>query len=266
MEPGFGLGLIFGPAIGGLVAGGDLASANFMTVALVAGSMSLLSLIGTYFLLPESLAPENRKPLEGRLIQVKAPNLDALQGRTTLFLLIGTTLLTYSALTLMTSVLPLWANRTLDFSPREVGYIFTYVGAVSAFVQGVAIGKLSKLFGDENLVSFGILTLGIGLTLLCFTDNNLSLAAALTVMSFGSACMGPALTSLVSKEAHESERGIVLGIYQSAHSLGRVIGPMLSGVFFAQISVIAPFWIGAIALVPGFAIALRVKQLRQAAA
>ena len=137
-----------------------------------------------------------------------------------------------------------------------MGYLFGYVGVVSVATQLLAVALLTKLLGEWRLVQAGIISMVLGLLLMGLVENVFFLAPALTLMTFGSGICNPALSSLVSKEAAADERGVLLGIYQSAGSFGRVLGPLISGVLFAQVAMIAPFMFAAIVLLPGLVMAV----------
>lgn len=252
----FGLGLIFGPAIGGGIASANFGQATFLITALVAGGMSLLASLGVYFFLPESLPLSDLQPMKRWLPKLKMPNLDVARARPVLSLLIVLYILIMMSITLSTSILTLWVAYELDYGAQEVGYLFAYVGVVSVATQLLAVNRLTRLLGEWRLVQAGMVSMALGLLLMGLVDDAVLLAPALTFMTFGSGICNPALTSLVSKEATADERGVLLGIYQSAGSFGRIMGPLISGVLFAQVAMIAPFMFAAIVLLPGLVMAV----------
>lgn len=252
----FGMGLIFGPAIGGGIASANFGQATFFITALVAGGMSLLASLGVYFFLPESLALSDRQPMKRWLPEPKMPNLDIARARPILSLLIVLHILVMMSITLSTSILTLWVAYELDYGAQEVGYLFAYVGVVSVATQLLAVNRLTRSWGEWRLVQAGIVSMALGFLLMGLVDNAVLLAPALTLMTFGSGICNPALSSLVSKEATADERGVLLGIYQSAGSFGRVVGPLMSGVLFAQVAMIAPFIFAAVVLLPGLVLAV----------
>ena len=252
----FGMGLIFGPVLGGGIASANLGDITFLVTALVAGGMSLLASLGVYFFLPESLPASDRQPMKRWLPEPKMPNFDPVFNRPRLSLLIVIYILVMMSITLNTSIMTLWVAYELDYGGREVGYLFGYVGVISVATQLLAVARLTKLLGEWRLVQAGIVSMVLGLLLMGLVENVFFLAPALTLMTFGSGICNPALSSLVSKEATANERGVLLGIYQSAGSFGRVLGPLISGVLFAQVAMIAPFIFAAIVLLPGLVMAV----------
>jgi len=54
----------------------------------------------------------------------------------------------------------------------------------------------------------------------------------------------PTLASLVSQFSPDEMRGSVMGVYQSAGSLARILGPLWAGVWF-HLTPTLPFWTAA---------------------
>lgn len=250
----FGLGFIFGPVIGGLLAGPDMESANFLLPALVAAFLTTIALISVIFTLPESLSEEVRERIR---TQPKAPLSQrvglAFRRRTlVLIVVIGFTLT--MAWALLETTLGLWANRVLGMGPQGIGLTLTYVGVIGVIIQGGLIGMLTKKFGERKLVAAATGFLLGGYGFLAAAEQMTLLIIGMTLLAIGNGLSNPSLSSLVSKEAKETERGSVLGLYQGASSLARVVGPLYAGFVFAQFGPSAPFLIAAICMVPVLAI------------
>jgi DHA1 family tetracycline resistance protein-like MFS transporter len=142
----------------------------------------------------------------------------------------------------MESTFALWALQQFGWGPRQVGYVFAFVGVLSALLQGGLIGRLAKRFGEERLVLAGLALLGLGLLLMPFARALDWLGLALSALAIGLGLTQPCLTALVSRRAASEEQGEVLGVTQSAGSLSRVLGPMAAGWFFASFGRASPFW------------------------
>lgn len=248
----FGLGFIFGPVIGGLLAGSDLETANFLLPALVAASLTIVALIGVIFVLPESLSADAREQIR---LQPKVSFSDRLRKtfqRKTLVLIVTIGFVVTMAWALLETVLALWANRILELGPQDIGLLLTYVGVIGVVVQGGLIGVLTKKFGERMLVAAAAAFLFCGYAVLAAAQGWSLLIAGMTFLAVGNGLSNPSLSSLVSKEADETERGAVLGVYQAASSLARVAGPMYAGFVFVQIGPAAPFMIAAACMAPAF--------------
>ncbi|NKB44397.1 MAG: MFS transporter [Alphaproteobacteria bacterium] len=260
----FGLGFIFGPVIGGVLAGSDIETANFLLPALVAASLTTVALLGVIFVLPESLSQEVRDQIRDRpkiLVRLKikaAFNRRAL----TLIVLIGFGIT--MAWALLETTLALWANSILDLGPRDIGLLLTYVGIIGVIIQGGMIGPLTKRFGEQVLVGTAVCFLFGGYGFLAAAQDWTFLIVAMTFLAIGNALANPSLSSLVSKEADETERGSVLGVYQGASSLARVAGPMYAGLVFVQLGPAVPFVIAAACMLPTLAMVFMLPRHTQA--
>ena len=88
---------------------------------------------------------------------------------------------------------------------------------------------------------------------------------ACAILAAGFSLFNPSLPSLVSQEAADHERGVVLGTYQGLTSLSRAIGPAFSGVVFARLGTAAPFLVGVGLVVPGLLLMLFLPRHRASA-
>ncbi|MGB1875663.1 MAG: MFS transporter [Rhodospirillaceae bacterium] len=244
------LGFILGPAIGGLLAGGDPENANLSLVAFVAGGTSFLALIGTIFFLPESLSDELREKIAQRPKMSRVAQFKVVSARGALLTLFGAALIFAAAESVFTTTFPLFANDSLGLGPREVGLILSFAGVVMVIMQMKAIGPLSKRFGELNLITTGCFIYAAGLALVATAGGLPQLLIAQIFLPIGISIVNPSLASLVSKECADTERGVAMGLYQSVGSLGRGMGPIYSGTLFGQISIYAPYVYSIASMVP----------------
>ena len=158
----FGLGFIIGPALGGLLAGDDRATADVEMPAWVAAGLSLLGIVRRRTILPESLRAE------GRRLRPAGPSRFGSRGAAPpeLGRLILIFFLVISPCRHGEHVFALWATEQFAWGPRQVGYVFAYVGVLSAIMQGGLIGLLTRRFGEERLLLCGLALIAAGLLVL----------------------------------------------------------------------------------------------------
>jgi len=130
--------------------------------------------------------------------------------------------------------------------PRQVGYVFAYVGVLSAILQGGLIGHLARRFGEERLLLCGLVLIGAGLLVLPLSRDMAALGLGVSGLALGMGLTQPSLNSLISRRAGREEQGEVLGVSQSAGSLSRVLGPAAAGLLFSEFGRNAPFFWGAV--------------------
>lgn len=219
-----GMGMIFGPATGGL-----LGHYSFSLPFFVAGGLALLLLPFTWIFLPESLKQTNtdgsgRKRAKLTLQVLKDP----------LFALFSFNFVLSFTMSMFESTFALLAAAKVGFGPRDMGITFAILGIFAVIVQGGLIGKLVKKFGDAKLVNTGSLLCALGLLLIIISADDKSiifLVSSTVIFMVGNSLMVPTSSSLVSKQSTQGQ-GVSLGLFQSFASLGRILGPVTGGALF----------------------------------
>lgn len=244
----FGLGFILGPAIGGILAGSDPLNADYTSPALAAAGLSAVALIAGIFQLKESLAPEVRaelrsQPRKKRLRQF----LDALTLPHVGLLMALGFLATFVFAGLETTF-AMWSRRTYGWGPEQNGWIFAYVGLLSAALQGGLIGRLAKRFGEANLIAQGAAALAIGIGLIPFATELWILLIVLSVAAYGFSVITPALNSLISLQVPDTEQGGIMGVTRSVTTMARVLGPAFAGLVFLSFGRDWPYFTGAVVM------------------
>ena len=244
----FGLGFIAGPAIGGALAGADPAHADFQTPAFAAAGLSFLALILALIRLKESLSPEIRAstasgpPGKGRW------KFTAALRHPRVGLLILFSFLVTFVFAGMEATFPMWSRRQFGWGPEQTGYVFAFMGLLSAMIQGGLIGRLAQRFGEARLILQGAIALACGVALIPFSDNLPMLLTAMLLLGCGFSVITPSLNSLISLQVGEGEQGGILGIARSATTLARVIGPAWAGLLFSIFGKDWPFYGGALVM------------------
>jgi len=224
----FGLGFIFGPALGGILSGWGIHVPFFFAAALCFANATLL-----YFTLPETVTPDHparQSAAGGRawthvLESFKQPKLGFVLAIYFLFIV---------AFSIMTTSFSLYTMFRFGYGAQHTGYLFAYVGLIAVIIQGGLIGRLVKRFGELPLVIFGALCFAVSLFAVPFVGPAAGGLAALLVgggvFSMGNSLATPALTSLASKSVGPAQQGTVLGVTQSVASLARAVGPSLAAI------------------------------------
>ena len=244
----FGLGFVFGPAVGGLLAGYSLAAPG-----LAAAALSLLNLVGAFFLLPEpaehKAASRSRGRFEALRDEFRKPGI-----RRILFIYLVVTL----AFSAMEATYAFLAQRHFGLAERHVSWVFTYIGVIVVLVQGGLIGPLTRRFGEKRLLVAGSVLQGAALAALPFATGVPGLLLATAPLAFGSGIATPSIMSLLSRYSRAEDQGGTLGIGQSASALGRIIGPLAGTTSFAAWNA-APYLGGAALMAVGAAVASTVS-------
>jgi MFS family permease len=253
----FGMGFIFGPAIGGLIAGNSPDINDFMIVGYASAGITAVAAVAAYFLLPESLTPQRRADAHRARSDMKMT--DVLRAKPVIWALMALTLLVIGSAAMMETTLAFFAHDEFGWGPANVGLSFAAVGLISAALQGGAAGPLAKRFGSSSLAITGVVGYAAGLAGLSIAASSGAMIAALAVMAVGLGLFNPAFQTLTSGATNDGDRGLVMGLTQGASSLGRVIGPAVSGAIYQTLGHRHPFGIGAavmlLALIAAFIVA-----------
>jgi MFS family permease len=166
------------------------------------------------------------------------------------------------AFAMFTSGLPLFSERRLlwhgvPFGPKQLGYIWAFAGFLGIFLQGPALGRLVKRFGEGLLNRVGFAGYACGYLLLGLCHTVPMLIVATMILSIGG-LVRPTLTSLITQAASREEQGIVLGLTQSLTSMAQIVGPLLAG-YLIQHGVLTGWGVTAAAVsAVGLMLALRL--------
>lgn len=205
-----------------------------------AAFLSFCSFLMVLFKLPETVDTSKPREQMFRRPSVFTPGfwrlLSDQKGRTSkgylIPLVVGFFLLSFGESSLY-SAFPLFAEAELGMSAEQVGIQFFYIGIIAVVVQGFFIKSLTDKFSEEKLFMTGNILMVIGLGLIPFSHNMITLALFLGLMALGKSLNTPTITSLISKEADEENVGAVMGAAQGLSGLGRMIGPTWGGALFA---------------------------------
>ncbi|HZK86442.1 MAG TPA: MFS transporter, partial [Syntrophomonas sp.] len=236
MGAAMGLGMIVGPAIGGL-----LGHHGFALPFFVAGGLAILTWPFALMILPESLPKEQRavKPTRQRI------SWNVLQDP--LLVLFALAFVITFAMAMFEATLALFAAAKINgFGTREMGILFAILGVFGVIVQGGLIGRMSKRFGEKNLIVVGLLCSIAGMLLLLTASNIIMMTIMAVIFNTGVSIINPIASSLVSQNSSDGQ-GAALGIMQSANSLGRIIGPIMGGILF-DMQINFPYLAGAFIL------------------
>lgn len=262
MGAAMGLGMIFGPMLGGLLTGFQPSLPAGITVLLqvttdpsngklinlsipffASAVLALAAMPFIHLLLPESLPAEKRK--SGSVVSKTSRLSSLLVGlRGSSGFLFALAFLLAFALANMESVLALYGGKRFAMGPAEIGLLMGGLGLISVIEQGVVIGPLSKRFGETRIIQGGLLIGIAGFLGMALFTVKWGLLVSAFVFNIGNVLLAPSVTSLVSKRA-KSGQGEAMGMNNSFQALGRAVGPLWAGFAFDLVPTLS-FWTGAL--------------------
>jgi DHA1 family tetracycline resistance protein-like MFS transporter len=240
----FGLGFIFGPAISGLA----LKFFGETGPGWAATALCAMNFLLAFFILGESLQPSsghaNRRP------HLKQWGHTLSQPKIGLLILIF--FLSTFAFSCFETTLPLLVNDdfnlglTVDLAKpaMTVVSLFVFCGLIAAFVQGGAIGRMVKMFGEPKLIALSLVLTGVSLALLPFIQGEgqlkwlavlrladwpwIQMLLVLALLAIGSSLTRPPVFGLLSNLTPANEQGATIGVAQGVGSLARIVGPLFA--------------------------------------
>lgn len=258
-----GLGIVVGPGIGGWLAEYDL-SYPFILAGIAASVAAIVSVI----LLPESFTKEQRDALEDEPKSSHFKKMkDALISPVG-FLLVLVFIMSFG-LANFQAIFGYYALERYGYGPQQVGFIILIVGIVGTLVQGIGVGRMTKLFGEEKVVTIALIISAIGFVIMTLAQSFTMVIITTGIFFVGNSLLRPSLNSLISKLAGPRQ-GMVMGLNNSFLSLGNVAGPILAGSLFL-INIHIPYLFGATIMMTGLIatriwIAKKAKHIQGAAA
>ncbi len=252
----FGIGFMFGPALGGIL--GSIGESSWCTVTIdptthvphvdcfrtpgslhlpfiVAACLSAFSITCTYLLLPkepppgrsQDVGPGGRRPsaFDWRTYAeyFGRPGIRALYAQFFLFSF---------SFSLFFSGFALFAehNQALHWGPDEVGYLFAYTGLLGIFLQGGLLGRLVKKFGELRLTIMAFVAATISYSVVGFARGATMLVIGATISAFGQGILRPVITSRITQAVGRHEQGVALGISGSLGSVAMAMAPPTGGL------------------------------------
>ena len=119
------------------------------------------------------------------------------------------------------------------YDERHIGYLFAFCGVMSALVQGGMIGRLVKRFGEPALISGSLVAVGLSLLIIPYAGTLAGLLFGLALVAMSSGLNRAPTMGLISIFTPAHEQGAVLGVTQSAGTLGRIFGPLFATSAYA---------------------------------
>jgi DHA1 family tetracycline resistance protein-like MFS transporter len=223
----FSGGFVLGPFLGGVL--GEISPrAPFWAAA----AMSAAAFLYGLFVLPESLAAENRTPFSWKRANPFGA-LELLRSRAGLIGLSSVNFLLYFAHHVFSAVFVLYAGHRYSWTPFQVGALLGFVGLLDMAVQGVLTGPLVKRIGEWRTLILGLSGGAAGLLSLGLAPDSLTFVLAMLPNALWGLAM-PTLQSLMTAKVGEAEQGQLQGASNSLASIAGVASPLFFGAVYGM--------------------------------
>lgn len=247
-----GLGFIGGPALGAFLIGDDPDRISFTNVCHASAALAGVAALAALIFFKESLPKEARRAEH----EPRPRRLAMLFSRPALARFVGVMFLMITAQALLEATFGLWADATMGWGPRDVGWALAGLGAGAVLLQGGGAGRVARSVGERMMLLCGLALLAGAFAGLAIAKTEGATIAALAALVIGLGLTTPALNALIAVQAGEQERGAVMGLSQSASALGRVVGPLGAGALFDIYGPGAPYVFAALLTLAALFVAL----------
>lgn len=237
----FGLGFIFGPAMGGW-----LGHFGLRVPFYAAGTLTLINWLYGYLILPESLKPENRRAFSLRRSNPIGALLELKKQRLVLGLSISY-FISSIAHQVYPSIWVLYTSYRYGWGTKQTGLSLALVGLMAAIVQGGLTRKIIPKIGERRAAVGGLIIMAIALTGYGLAPQGWMIYGIIVFGSLSGIAV-PAIQGMISRTVSDNEQGGIQGSLTSLQSVAGAIGPLFAtGIFGYFISTNAPL------IIPGAA-------------
>tara|TARA_B100002019_G_scaffold284459_1_gene292157 strand:+ start:181 stop:1512 length:1332 start_codon:yes stop_codon:yes gene_type:complete len=261
----FGLGFIFGPALGGWASQFVLISQSesdfglnpFSIAATISFLLALVNICWLFYSFKETLHQNKRvekkdsKPVIFQLRKIKSK---AVKDSCLAYLFY---MISFSG---MEFTLTFLAVERFSYNPMQITKMFLLIGVTLIFAQGFFVRRFVGRVGEKRMAILGIFIGLVAFFMLSIVKSETSFYISLFLMSTGVAFISPTLTSLTSLHSNENDQGLHLGVFRSSGSMARAIGPLLAGLIFFKYGSSFAYFLGALFLLIPFWFLCRVPQ------
>jgi MFS transporter, DHA1 family, tetracycline resistance protein len=265
----FSLGFIFGPAFASLVA----AELGPRVPFFIAAGVSLVTVLLSWRLLPESLPPEKRlaHPARGTAGIEAAARQKQILRIPGVLLLFAIGCLSQLAFFSFQATWVLWIERVIfpardpNYVQRAVGLLLTLVGVCGIITQAWLVGPLVRRFGERVLVAAGTAMRVVSWSIILAFPVLWATIVMIPPLAMGGGIAVPALMALLTYTVPPEQKGYAIGLMESMQGLGRIAGPLLGGWLFQYVAPDAPNVLAVAVSALALAAALGLWQVQRAA-
>jgi len=226
MGAAMGLGMILGPMLGGF-----LSKISLSTPFFFAAGMAFVTFIFSSIFLKE---PSSHKTTEHQ----STPLYKALSIGWVFYLL---TFLANFAVASHEATIAFYGSDTSGLNHTQMGILFTIMGIAGTLSQGFLVNRFIKNFGEAVTLSIGLIISAVAIAGIPFTHGFLLIAIFSSFFYLGTSLASPCINALLSRQTKKGY-GSVMGLLNSAGSLGRIIGPTSGGALYHYVGAAFPFW------------------------
>jgi len=225
----FGLGFILGPVLGGLLGG-----INVRLPFYCAGVLACCNWLYGFFVLPESLPLERRRPFSWARANPVGSLMHLAQLKS-MGALLGVVAFSSLAQFILQTTWALYTQLKFGWEPQEIGWSLCAVGAMSVLVQGVLVGRLTKVMSVQRLVILGLVSSAAAYVAWGASTQGWMMYAVIACNVLGFAA-GASLQTLIANAADDRTQGQTMGAVSGLSSLTAVLAPVIGPLLLRTVA------------------------------
>ncbi|HEY3385170.1 MAG TPA: TCR/Tet family MFS transporter [Saprospiraceae bacterium] len=222
----FGLGFILGPIIGGL-----LGTLGPRVPFIAAAALCFINWLWGYFILPESLSKDHRRPLDWKRANPVGSLLHLRKYPDVSYLLVAMVLV-YLASHAVQSNWSFYSIERFGWGEGMIGVSLGVVGLLVGIVQGGLTRVINPKLGNARSIYIGLILYAIGMLLFGLATTGWMMLVFLIPYCLGGIA-GPALQATITSEVDVREQGELQGALTSLMSATSIVGPPMMTNLFA---------------------------------
>ena len=258
----FSLGFAFGPVLGGVFAGQDVAAESFRLPIFIAGGLALLACLWCTAVLRDAVPPKGK----GAPLPAYSEAFRFVGGQPLLLRLFVISFFGIAMFASMEAIYGLWSEANFGWTANDLGFAFLAIGGGGLLAQLVLIGPLVARYGEARVIVIGLALLALSMLLQPLLRLPVSGVLLMGLLMAGHSLAFPAAGALLSRNIPADRQGGTMGLLMASNAVGRIVAPPLFGLIYAGIGHDAPWYAGAAMIGLVMLLALQTVRLNEVAA
>jgi MFS family permease len=237
----FSLGFAFGPVLGGLFAGDEVAAASFRAPIFIAGGLSLVASLWCALVLRDAVPPRGKGAPLPRYSEAVA----FVRSQPLLLRLFVISFFGIAMFASMEAIYGLWSEANFGWSAHDLGLAFLAIGGGGLLTQLFLIGPLAARYGEARVIVMGLVLLALSMLLQPVIRLPVSGVLLMGLLMTGHSLAFPSAGALLSRNVPSDRQGSTMGLLMASNAVGRILAPPLFGLIYDRAGHDAPWFAGA---------------------
>lgn len=237
----FSLGFAFGPVLGGVFAGDEVAAESFRLPIFIAGGLSLLASAWCVAVLRDAVPAKGK----GAPLPSYGEAFAFVSGQPLLARLFVISFFGIAMFASMEAIYGLWSEANFGWSANDLGFAFLAIGGGGLFAQLVLIGPLAARYGEARVIVMGLVLLALSMVLQPVIRLPIAGVLLMGLLMTGHSLAFPSAGALLSRNTPPERQGSTMGLLMASNAIGRIAAPPLFGLIYGSVGHDAPWYAGA---------------------